>query len=456
MLGDIQSNSVGNAEEKMIVEPVDESGSVSRWHGRLTETLIEGLDSFRCALGFALCPIRKRPARGPGEPVFVVFRYDDYSAKGEYTDLEKRLIEEFARRKISCTFGVIPHVCAGDPNDDSPQANLPLSGDKAQLLRAAVNQGVVELALHGCTHQALKAAAGARKAEFRGLAREEQLTKIRKGQDLLQELCRHPVFTFIPPWNAYDLNTVDVLEECGFTCLSANRGGSGVASSSLSFLPATCELSNLRLTLKSTLKSPDPRPTIVVTFHAYDFSELKGRLAFDEFLHLVDWVTAQPMVQTTTLGALTASGDSSADHYLAVESVEMWSKLLPSRLMRAVGLNAKTFYPSPTRIQAARKALVGIMLISALSMVAFLMISIYLGLKLILLTGSIGSWLSILLCIVLFVAIALIWSLGRRYWVQHNSVASATGAIIGLLGAIMKNRVPNRSQPAERARVDLD
>src|SRR4051794_37063630 len=110
------------------------------------------------------------PSRESAEPVRVVFRYDDCSARSSL-DLERRFVRAFADCGAQVTLGVIPFVCERDFHDRRPQRTLPLSAEKVGVLRQAVADGHVEIALHGYSHQRWSAAQA---SELAGLTRTEQ------------------------------------------------------------------------------------------------------------------------------------------------------------------------------------------------------------------------------------------------------------------------------------------
>jgi len=158
--------------------------------------------------------------------ITVVFRYDDPSAKTN-TDIEGQLIAAFRQYNMCCTFAVIPFVVR-DVHDPKPQEYLPLPEERAQLFAGAAREGVLEIAQHGYSHQTNGLQAEGY-SEFAGLKYEEQVQKIKKGKEFLEQKLGMPVLTFVPPWNSYDVDTLRALEQTGFQCLSSNRQGFSVS-----------------------------------------------------------------------------------------------------------------------------------------------------------------------------------------------------------------------------------
>ena len=234
------------------------------------------------------------------KPVNVIFRYDDYSAMS-HTDLEIRIINLFRKNKISLTFSVIPYIINGDVHDCSLKEVVPIAGKKAELLRNAAEDGIVDPALHGFSHQ--------RRAiddltEFSCCDYENQYIKILKGKTLLEDIFPSTIKTFVPPWNTYDHNTLRVLEELGFQIISADRIGESNIRSKLKFLPATCSIKRMELIIQRAKYFSGNPNLIVALFHDYDFQEVNPKSAiidFQSFSRLVDSLRKDSMVRILSM-----------------------------------------------------------------------------------------------------------------------------------------------------------
>ena len=215
----------------------------------------------------------------------VVFRMDDPSATSS-TETELRVIDAFREHNVSITFGIVPFICSGDVQDTAPHDVVPLGPIKGRLLRIWIEEGVLDIALHGYSHQTIHTE---NYAEFRDLDYDSQLEKLSKGKKLLEKMIGIPVTTFVPPWNQYDLNTLKALEVLGFTTLSAAIPGKVSKDSKLNFIPCTSKLSELHDAIKEARASSDKQPLIVVLFHQYDFQEVRnkrGSITIKEFNNL--------------------------------------------------------------------------------------------------------------------------------------------------------------------------
>jgi peptidoglycan/xylan/chitin deacetylase (PgdA/CDA1 family) len=236
-------------------------------------------------------------------PIIVVLRFDDCSSRSPI-DLEIKMIEDFKAHKISCTFGVIPFVVAGDYFDPSPQDTLPLTKAKVDILKNAVREGALEVAQHGYSHQSMYPTGSHTPSGLKGVAYDKQKEHISEGHKYLETVFDTKINTFIPPWNAYDLNTIDILEKEGFETLSAGISGVVKSFSSLKFLPQTCTLRELKNTIELVRRIPETQPLIVALFHPHEFLEANdedGILSYAEFRGILDWLVLQKDIQVMTV-----------------------------------------------------------------------------------------------------------------------------------------------------------
>jgi len=241
--------------------------------------------------------------------ITVVFRYDDFSARSD-TALEKRLIDLFQRYRVPCVFGVVPFVCAGDELDPSGQQYLELSADKVELLRDGVASGTIEPALHGFHHQNYNPELDGRLREFAGLPFEEQHRRLRDGKEWLERICGTVVDTFIPPFNAYDRNTLAALGAAGFRILSAAMFDEADTDVTVALMPHSCSLLKARDAVERARRLPGSDVAVIPLFHPFDFVEsdrVKGRIDLDRFEELLVWLKNQPDIEITHFSALAAA-----------------------------------------------------------------------------------------------------------------------------------------------------
>lgn len=266
------------------------------------------------------------------KPIIVVFRYDDFSTLSPIK-LEQNIIAEFRSVGASITFGVIPFVVEGYGRHPSPQNLLALNQDKVMLLKEAVREGIVDLALHGYSHQTHSAADI---SEFRGREYNEQLARIAKGKQFLEEAIESPIKTFIPPWNTYDLVTLNAAEALGFSVFSANTKGVAAAGNHLQILPATCGFKRLREAIAQARRSSDSQPVIVVLFHPNDFQEVDPQATMTcwDLSKLLEELSSQRDIQLLSLTqASNAINDLSQDRFLRNKKTRALSNLIPMRFL---------------------------------------------------------------------------------------------------------------------------
>jgi peptidoglycan/xylan/chitin deacetylase (PgdA/CDA1 family) len=237
---------------------------------------------------------------------------DDYSAKSD-TSLEKAILAAFRRTHTPLTVSVIPRVASASAFDPAPQSGVALPEEKIRILREALDAGGVEVALHGYSHQTVRRKIGNAylqpfgryHSEFIGVDEASQQKKIREGREILEQEMGIRVETFVPPWNGYDLTTLRVLGDLGFTTFSAARRGPVDLASPLHFLPRTCDLKDVKSAVSAARDSLADDPLVVVLFHHYDFVESDPQAGVLTLLDLdktLEWVSSQPDLRLLTLG----------------------------------------------------------------------------------------------------------------------------------------------------------
>ncbi|HKP94732.1 MAG TPA: DUF2334 domain-containing protein [Fibrobacteria bacterium] len=268
----------------------------------------------------------------PGATVTVGLRYDDCAATSP-GDLETRILAACARNRIPITFGVVPAIGTGDNHDPAPAGNLPLPQSRKDMLAAARERGGLEIALHGYAHRAARSGV---RSEFSGVPAERQREILARGKAELEAFAG-PVRTFIPPWNSYDAGTLAALSATGFTVLSADAGRIADPALALRYVPATCLIPELRRAVAAARAAGGG--IVIPYFHPY---EIKGAdspralFSMDEFEAALEWLAAQPDVQTLTLGEIGASPAADAQTYARYAR---WARLEPPFL-------EKTFRPA--------------------------------------------------------------------------------------------------------------
>jgi peptidoglycan/xylan/chitin deacetylase (PgdA/CDA1 family) len=241
--------------------------------------------------------------------VTLIFRLDDYSSLSDIY-LEKKIIDLFAAHNLSLTIGVVPFIYEKLVEDNGPQEVQPLNPVKAKMLRKAIQDGTVDVGLHGYSHHNMQPPLR-KPSEFAGMDYRSQLLKIRAGKDLLENLLSVPVDDFIPPWGTYDENTLRALVKLKFRCISGYLAGYEDPSCALKFLPFTCTLWELPRVLDYAQRIAAYQPIVCVVFHTDEFADInteaeprKEQINYQDFVKLIHWVSSQKDIRVRTIGQL--------------------------------------------------------------------------------------------------------------------------------------------------------
>ena len=246
----------------------------------------------------------------------VFFRFDDFSETSP-SAVEAGLVDALEHNRMCATFAVIPAVTEGSYHVPGERGTLPLGPEKIRFLRRAVDNGTVDVALHGCNHRSVSASSP--HSEFVGLTVQEQIAKIQSGLQLF----RHPVnvdaSVFVPPWNNYDDGTLEALSQQGLACISANRYGL-CREGSLRFAPITTDIKGLRQAIVSARDSRDTDLIIGVLLHPYDFEESgdpRAEMSCRAFDGELRWLAQQPDVTVVSVSTLSQNHTLGAARYRA-------------------------------------------------------------------------------------------------------------------------------------------
>jgi peptidoglycan/xylan/chitin deacetylase (PgdA/CDA1 family) len=236
--------------------------------------------------------------------VTVFFRFDDYSETSPLA-VEAGLVGALRNNGCLATFAVIPAVTEGRYHEPGERGTHPLGAEKIRFLRQAVDDGAVDVALHGFDHRSR--AHTSPHSEFVGLSLKDQSARLQQGQDFLRRMTSFDPTVFVPPWNSYDEQTLEALVHQGLTCLSANRYGPAY-NGSLRFVPITTDIQNLHraVGLASTVAANDD-PIVGVLLHPYDFTESgdsRAVISCDGFDKELKWLTDQADVRVVSVSQL--------------------------------------------------------------------------------------------------------------------------------------------------------
>ena len=156
--------------------------------------------------------------------IFVAFRNDDPSAAMDL-DRERPIFSIFERHSVPQTLGVVPNISAADVHDPKQAGEMALdrNGEVVEFLRKHMERTGSEVAMHGYTHRTNRFSRPRRRehSEFRGLSLPEQQQMIEAGTEIITRSLHIKPFTFIPPWNQLDQNTLLACARSGYRAVSA-------------------------------------------------------------------------------------------------------------------------------------------------------------------------------------------------------------------------------------------
>jgi len=248
--------------------------------------------------------------------ISVILRYDDFNATSDIM-LEEELMDLFRKYEISCLVGIVPFA---DKRAYIGPDSSPLCGAKATLLRKGIEDGVVEPALHGYTHFCRPRTDREGNTEFQGLSGKQQWQMMKDGKGWLEDITGQAIQVFIPPYNSYDKETVQVMRQVGLTILSGAMFDRAPHGQGISFVPHTCRLQQLRKAVESARASGRDDAIIMALFHPFDFVECdqdRGRMDLLEAEEILGWMDWQEDVEVITAQQAVYSQDCGSKRYRA-------------------------------------------------------------------------------------------------------------------------------------------
>jgi len=167
--------------------------------------------------------------------ISVCFRFDDPSATSDH-NLEREIFKLFADLNFSLTVAVIPY------RKKKSGEIFKISKENITHLIKAEQLGTIDIALHGHSHLDHRNDVNGSPSEFSGTPKTQQHDLIKEGSSLISSVFGHKTHGFVPPWNSYDQNTADILNELGYEYVSASS--INFNSGNLAAIPRTCTMRN--------------------------------------------------------------------------------------------------------------------------------------------------------------------------------------------------------------------
>lgn len=363
---------------------------------------------------------------GAAHKVTVVFRYDDYSGTSPLW-LEKSIFEEFARRKLSLTVGVIPFI-------RSDGRNISLDSAHVETLARYARSGTIEIALHGYTHRGVNQY---EPTEFAGVGYARQVEMMRRGRDELVRLVGIAPRTFIPPYNSYDANTIRAAHAAGMVHVSAAFGGP--TGRGLIWLPQTSEMREAREAVNKAERLVFADPFVVVVVHAFDFKEVsptRGVTTLPEFGAFLTELAGRADVRVADIASAARGKDFSASTYEGNVRFAGRPNLLPDSLFAGSG---RVYFPlDGLRRAAGRERAITVLFYICLFVAAGVMSVV--GKLIVERIGQRRCWIwggAVLIVLLVLVAV------GHRPVAPRRMMLAVFGAG-AYVGGLVAMRAPNR------------
>lgn len=275
----------------------------------------------------------------PNSRIRVAFRLDDPSSHSNH-ELERAIIARLREYRVPATFAVIP-FSDQDGNIEK------LTADQVPHLVEAHREGLLEIALHGYSHEPIQRLPDNNHTEFVGRSLEKQTELLSEGRTCLEGIFSR-VSGFVPPWNSFDGETLTALSRLNFAYLSGGWDYRPTQIDDFLTLPHTCNLSHLREAIAEARELRQLSPTLIVIMHHYDFQESgseEAQLDIAQLGELLAWISSQEDIELTTLDGL--AGTSNAPSQARGVRYHWWREHRHWRLNRLlpqfVQLNVPSF-----------------------------------------------------------------------------------------------------------------
>lgn len=146
-----------------------------------------------------------------------LLRDDDVSFLTLAKELELVWGSFFRQNNSRLNLAAIPFVDTVEFGSSSRELRgLGENNDLCAYLKNKINEGKIELLLHGYSHTSTQG-----KFEFESSSKEELSRKVRKGKDYLEDLFKVKISVFVPPHNALSREGLKAVSENGLNILAA-------------------------------------------------------------------------------------------------------------------------------------------------------------------------------------------------------------------------------------------
>lgn len=205
--------------------------------------------------------------------ISVCLRFDDPSPCS-IRAIEHGIIDVLRKHEISACFAVVPYKYSNTGE------LIGWTEESAAHLIDAEKAGLIEIAQHGYTHQAISAANDGTPSEFCGVSKTDQMRSIEQGLKHMKQAFGDNIKGFVPPWNTYDSHTLDAVANAGLGFLSASRNI--IHHPHVPVIPRSSSLKTAEEHLGQALRYDKLDPIVCIVFHPDEFEEYPFPPAGDE------------------------------------------------------------------------------------------------------------------------------------------------------------------------------
>lgn len=239
------------------------------------------------AAGFSL---RERPGNS-AYSINLIVRYDDYCLEdgpclymrtSEAAGQEREFLEFLIREGVKANIAVTPFE-----SQTGTRAVGDGTGARLALLKAGLTRNLFEVCLHGYNHT--NHGPDFALSEFARVPLRKQKEWIEAGKRRIMDVTGSTPIVFVPPFNAWDANTVVAMKENGLWVLSA-EADSFPSDNQVHSIPYTVTPKDLMILLEA--RALDGRKLVTLNVHPHDLPADKEHIGLKGMKQLISKLKA--------------------------------------------------------------------------------------------------------------------------------------------------------------------